>query len=132
MLTDQIMWVILHVLLLLLLFVILCGIYLKLKYFTLRGPVPGLSPQFLFGNLIQTGVFSGASLSHIYASLRNKLGDVYQLQLGFIRTIVVGNIDDVQHIFTHRHIYDQGDWFADQIGALTPDSFLIIKGQLDR
>ena len=120
------MWLILHSLLLLL--AISYGLYLKLKHFTLRGPVPGLPPQFLFGNLIQIGIFSGASLSHIYASLRDKLGDVYQLQLGFIRTIVVGNIDDIQYIFTHRHIYDQGDWFADQIGTLTPNSFLIIKG----
>ena len=32
--------------------------YLKLVYFTLYRPIPGILSQFLVGNLIQTGIFS--------------------------------------------------------------------------
>ena len=109
-------------------FLFLYLIYLKIKYFTLRGPLPGLKPQFLFGNLLQTGLLNGVSLPEIYTSLRNRLGDNYQLQFGFLHFIVIGDIDDIQYIFTHPHIYDQGDWFVDQLGALIPNALITLKG----
>ena len=105
-------------------------LYLKLKYFTLRGALPGLPPHFFFGNLIQTGVLTrGTSLPQVYISFKDRFGDIFQIWLGFLRFIVVSDIEDVQHIFTHRHIYDQGDWFVEQFGVLVPDSLISLKGQ---
>ncbi|CAF4996549.1 unnamed protein product, partial [Rotaria sp. Silwood1] len=99
-----------------------------LKYFTFYGPLPGLSPQFLFGNLLQTGLLTGNSFPQIYTSLKNRFGDIYQVQFGFVHAKVIGNIDDIQHIFTHRNVYDQGDWFVELYGAILPSALITLKG----
>ncbi|CAF3597998.1 unnamed protein product [Rotaria sp. Silwood1] len=84
-------------------------VYIKLKYFTLRGPIPGLSPHIFFGNLLQSGLLLGKrSASDVYISFKKRFGDIYQYWLGFMRFIVVHDIDDVQYVLTHRNIYDQG------------------------
>ena len=115
--------------LLILLGVALVVYYLKFKYFSLHGPVPGLSPHFLFGNLIQSGIlFHGASSSQVYSKFKARYGDTYQFWLGPMRSIVVSGLDDVQHIFTHRNIYDQSDFIVEQIGAIFPDGFICNKG----
>ncbi|CAF3698437.1 unnamed protein product [Rotaria sp. Silwood1] len=117
------MWLILF-----LTFIVAFIIYLKLKYFTFRSSVPGLPPQFLFGNLLQTGLFKGNSLPQIYTSLRNRFGDIYQLQLGLFHAFIISNIDDIQHIFNHRHIYDQSDWAVKLAGILFPNCLITVKG----
>jgi hypothetical protein len=38
------------------LFVTVTYYYLKYAYFVLRGPIPGIPPQFFVGNLLQTGI----------------------------------------------------------------------------
>ncbi|CAF3090451.1 unnamed protein product [Rotaria sp. Silwood2] len=117
------MWLILF-----LAFIVALIIYLKLKYFTFRSSVPGLPPQFLFGNLLQTGLLKGTSLPQIYTSLKNRFGDIYQLQFGLVHAFIIGNIDDIQHILNHRHIYDQGDWAVELVGALFPNGLITLKG----
>jgi hypothetical protein len=84
-------------------------IYFKQKYFTLHGSLPGLSPQFLVGNLVQAGITRGKPTSVVFMEWQRKYGDVYQFWYGPIRLIFVCGFEDVQHIFTHRHIYEQGD-----------------------
>jgi hypothetical protein len=103
--------------------------YVKFKYFSLRGPLPGLSPHLLFGNLIQSGaLFHDVPLGHVFLAFQTRYGDVYQFWLGPVRYIVVSGINDVQHIFNHRHIYDQGDFFIDQVSILFPDTINSTKG----
>ncbi len=109
-------------------FVVLLFFYFKYKYFTLRGPIPGIPPHFLLGNLIQIGLLRGDPLPDIYKNLKNRFGDYYQLWFGSWRFIVVSNITDVQHIFTHRNIYDQGDVFCQQFSVIFPDGLICIKG----
>ncbi len=84
-------------------------VYIKLKYFTLYGSIPGKTPQFLFGNLLQTGLIYGRYIGDIARELQVQYGDTFQYWAGPIRIIFVCNPNDVQHIFTHRHIYEQGD-----------------------
>lgn len=117
------------------LLILICGViallilYYKIKYFTLRGPVPGLSPQFFFGNVIQSGMLlQGKSLAEIFTTFKQRYGDIFQFWFGATRYIVVGNISDVQHIFTHRNIYDQGDFFAEQFSTLFPNALVTLKG----
>ena len=109
-------------------FVVLLFFYLKLKYFTLRGPIPGIPPQFFLGNLIQIGITRGASRLDVFKDLKKRFGDHFQLWFGSSRYIVVSKIADVQHIFTHRNIYDQGDIFCEQFSIMFPDSLICIKG----
>jgi len=96
------------IIILILIIVVLLYIYLKFKYFTLHGPIPGLSPEFLFGNMHQTGIISrNESIPNVNLKLKEKFGDIYQFWMGPSRFIAVCNADDVEHILSHRNIYDQ-------------------------
>jgi hypothetical protein len=89
--------------------IIILFVYIKLKYFTLYGPIPGKSPHFLFGNILQTGLVYGKYIGDIAQEVQAEYGDIFQFWAGPIHIIFVCNLDDVQHVFTHRHIYEQGD-----------------------
>lgn len=85
---------------------------------------------FFFGNLIQSGIlFRGKTPSEALSEFKQRFGNVFQFWLGPSRLIVVSGANDVQHIFTHRHIYDQGYTF-EKFTALIPNSLIGIKGQL--
>lgn len=116
-------------LILLLIAIILCFVYVKLKYFTLRGPIPGIPPQFLFGNLLQTGLITGSTYSVIYTALQKRFGDVCQMWFGHERFIIISNPDDAQHIFLNRHKYEQGKIFTDKLGILLPKGIIASTGE---
>ncbi|CAF1501095.1 unnamed protein product [Adineta steineri] len=100
-----------------------------MKYFTLRGPIPGLSPHYFFGNTIQSGlVLKDLSLHEVYRTFKSRFGDVFQFWLGPWRVIVVSNIIDVQHIYTHRNIYEQGDILVEQFKLFLYDALICLKG----
>ena len=104
-------------------------LYTKWKYFTLRGPIPGISPHFLVGNLVQSGLFlRNASIPLILTKLKNRFGDVFQFWIGPSRWIVLSDLDDIQHVFTNRNIYDQGDLFVHKFGLLFPDGLICTRG----
>ena len=111
-----------------LIFVVLLFCYVKFKYFTLRGPIPGIPPQFLVGNVIQMGMLRRDALVDIYRNLQKRFGDCYQVWFGPMRCIVVHNVTDVQHIFTNRNIYDQADIFCERFSTLFPDGLICLKG----
>jgi hypothetical protein len=114
---------------LLVVLLVLLVLYSKVKYFTLRGPLPGLSPHFFFGNLIQSGLlFYDVSLPKAFSTFQKHFGDTYQFWFGPSRMIVVCGIGDVQHIFTNRQIYDQGDIFIQIFSTLFSDGLICLKG----
>ncbi|CAF2491019.1 unnamed protein product [Rotaria sp. Silwood2] len=84
-------------------------IYFKRTYFTPHDSLPGLSPQFLVGNLRQTGITGGKPPAVVFLEWQEKYGDVFQFWFGPMPFVCVCGIEDVQHILTHRHIYEQGD-----------------------
>ena len=98
--------------------IVLLYLYVKIRYFTLRGPIPGLSPYTLFGNLIQ-GLLR----------FKKRFGDVFQFWLGSLHVIIVANINDVQHIFNHRNIYEHGDMFVQRTSVLFPDGLICLRGK---
>ena len=103
--------------------------YLKRKYFTLVGPIPGIEPQFLFGNLIQTGLIGrDIAFNVTFLDLKAKFGDIFQYWLGPSRVVAVSRLEDVEHIFSNRHIYDQGELFTEKIGLVTPYAMLSLTG----
>ncbi|CAF1439415.1 unnamed protein product, partial [Adineta steineri] len=109
--------------------IFLAYLYLKLKYFTLHGPLPGLAPQFLFGNMLQTGMLTrNESIANVQLELQRQFGDIYQFLMGSARFIGVCNADDVQHIFSNRHVYDQGDVYVEKFSVLFHDALICNKG----
>ena len=110
-------------------FVVLLFLYIKIKYFSLRGPIPGLSPHVLLGNLLQAGVLSkGLTLDQALQKFRKRFGDTFQFWFGSLHVIVVTNINDVQHIFYNRRIYDHGDMFVQRTNVLFPDGLICLRG----
>ena len=119
------------------LFLLLCILfvcvyaYIKRRYFTLRPGIPGLSPQIFLGNLFQSGVlYGGKPLTEVLSTFKKRYGDIFQFWLGPGHFIMVNEATDVQHIFTNRHIYDQGDIFIQQCSVLFPDSLICTKGKV--
>lgn len=103
--------------------------YVKSIYFTLRGPIPGTPPEFLFGNLLQTGLIWGdESLSDALLKLKIKFGDVFQYWFTYTRVIVVSSLEDIQHIFAHRNLYEQGDMFIEKLCIVNPSEVAALKG----
>ena len=109
---------------------ILIYCYVKLKYFTLRGPLPGLPPQFIFGNMIQTGLLTRSQpLFKVLSQLQAQFGNVSQLWLGASRYIMVADANDVQHIFKYRQIYEQGDTQTEKLRLYLRDAYVCTKGE---
>ena len=103
--------------------------YIKRVYFTLHGPLPGLPPQFLFGNLLQTGfIWYNVPFNLIFLDLKANFGDIFQYWLAGTRIIVVSRLEDVQHIFGHRYIYDQADIFTEKLSLINSDTLFCMKG----
>ncbi|CAF3437696.1 unnamed protein product [Rotaria socialis] len=103
--------------------------YVKRAFFTLYGSIPGLQPQFIVGNLLQTGIIGqNAPMNIVFLKLKAKFGDIFQFWLGSTRIIVVNCLEDAQHIFTHRQIYDQGDIFVEKLGLVNPNAVLCLRG----
>ncbi|CAF1178689.1 unnamed protein product [Adineta steineri] len=104
--------------------------YFKSKYFTLHGPIPGIPPHFMFGNLLHCAfLLPGAgSIPDVFLYMRERFGDVYQLWLGSKRMIMINCLEDAQHIFSHRLIYDQGDVFTKNLKIINPHGVICLKG----
>lgn len=111
--------------------VVLLGfLYIKLKHFTLRGPIPGLAPHFIVGNLFQAGLLlKNASIPLTLEKFKKRYGDIFQFWLGPSRLIVLSGLEDIQHVFSNRQIYDQGDLFVHKFGLLFPDGLICTRGK---
>jgi hypothetical protein len=79
--------------------------------------------------MIQSGLLHGATTDQVFSEFKRRFGNIFQFWLGPSRVIVINNIGDVQHIFTYRHIYDQGDMFVEKFSIFVPDGLISLKGQ---
>ena len=103
-------------------------LYFKAKYFTLRGPIPGLRPQFFLGNLLNSGLLSEKMLHPVMMKLQRQFGDVYQLWLGAAHYIVLGNADDVDHVLGKRQIYGASTENTMVLKLFLHDGLICIEG----
>jgi hypothetical protein len=111
------------------LFITVLYYYVKYVHFTLRGPIPGIPPQFLFGNLLQTGmIWRGEVISNVCLKLKIQFGDVFQYWFSSTRIIVASSLEDVQHIYANRHIYDQADALAKNLSLVDSSEIICLKG----
>ncbi|CAF1426579.1 unnamed protein product, partial [Didymodactylos carnosus] len=72
-------------------------------------------------------LFKGVTFSEAYVACKRRFGNVFQFWLGVTRVIVISGSGDVKHIFTHRHIYDQGDAFTRVFSILIPNVTISLK-----
>jgi hypothetical protein len=118
--------------LLVVILIIILFVYTKLKYFTLYGPIPGKPPHFLFGNLLQTGILRGRYIGDALKQFQDEYGDTFHIYFGLLHLICVCHPEDVQHVFTHRHIYEQGGLHASQYRIALNDALICNIGMIIR
>ncbi|CAM2703726.1 unnamed protein product [Rotaria socialis] len=111
-------------------------IFLLTIYWYLKGngtnhnkKLPGLEPQWIFGNLRNTGVISGrVVLYEALAELKAKFGDAFSFWLGPYYSIVLSRIDHVQHVLADRHTYDIAETTTRNFGVLFPTGLIALRG----
>ncbi|UJR11972.1 hypothetical protein I4U23_016150 [Adineta vaga] len=87
-------------------------------------------------NLRETPIFYPSWLSAWFVTplpnalreFKARYGDVFQFWLGSSRLIIVSGVNDVQHVLTHRHIYDKGALSTRTFSILFPDAIVCSKG----
>ena len=119
-------------LLLIVIIVLLSIFYYKRKHYTMFGPLPGVAPEFLRGNLRQAGLTDGKPLATALREWQTKFGDVFQFWFGPTRFIILCNIDDAEHVFAHRQIYDQAALRLEKDSLFFRDALICSVGKDNR
>ncbi|CAF3214683.1 unnamed protein product [Rotaria socialis] len=70
----------------------------------------------------------GKSPIEIFSEFKFRYGESFQFWFGPTCYIIVGNVNDIQHMFTNRHIYDQGNVFIEQFSTLFPNGYITLTG----
>ncbi|CAF3322819.1 unnamed protein product [Rotaria sp. Silwood2] len=104
-------------------------VYMKWKYYTLRSPIPGLKPEFLFGNLRQLDILgSNRELIDIYnhggEKMQQKFGDIFQYWIGANHFYVFCRVEHVEQIYANRSRFDRADMRLKTFGLIA-ENFLI-------
>ncbi|CAF1190096.1 unnamed protein product [Rotaria sordida] len=103
--------------------------YLKWKYYTLRGGIPGLQPEFKYGNLRQLGIMTLNrqainSYVHGFKKKQKQYGDIFQIWIGSNHYYVFCRPEHAEKIYSDRHIFDRADVRTKTFGLIAED-FLI-------
>ncbi|CAF1456376.1 unnamed protein product, partial [Didymodactylos carnosus] len=105
------------------------------KYFTSSNynkdheRIPGLRPQLLFGNLLQTNVLKGEAFVNVWSQFQKQYGDIFTYYFGNERAIVFSKAEHAQYIYHNRHIYDMCELFAKYFQLTTPNGLICINGE---
>ncbi|CAF4858903.1 unnamed protein product [Rotaria socialis] len=87
-----------------------------------------LSASYLAASFTGNPNKQGKSPVEIFSEFKSRYGDIFQFWFGPTRYIIVSNANDIQHIFTNRHIYDQGNMFIEQFSTLFPNGYITLTG----
>ena len=114
----------------LIVFVVTAYYYFKLYYSALKNlsKLPGLKPEWLLGNLRNSGLTAGRALHEVQAIFKEKYGDVYSFWLGSLYTITFSRIENVQHVLADRHTYDLSTHTTSTFGVLFPNGLISLRG----
>ena len=91
--------------------------------------LPGPAPQWLLGNLRNTGITSGRVAFHeALANLKETYGDAYSFWMGPYEGVVLSRLEDVRHVFADRQTYDQSERTTSSFGVLFPTGLIALRG----
>ncbi|CAF0785195.1 unnamed protein product [Rotaria sordida] len=74
------------------------------------------------------GFLRGVPPNTATLTMQAEFGDVYQYWIGPLRVIGVCNVEDIQYIFAHRHIYEKSSSHMDRLRVFLPDSLVSTTG----
>ncbi|CAF2806300.1 unnamed protein product [Rotaria sp. Silwood2] len=94
--------------------IIVIYFYSKWKCYALRGSIPGLKPEFLFGNLRQLGIIGpNKELIDTYVhgcnKLQRKFGDIFQFWMGSNHLYVFCRPEHAEQIYGDRYRFDRAE-----------------------
>ncbi|CAF1409808.1 unnamed protein product [Rotaria magnacalcarata] len=106
--------------------------YLKRTYLAIDDrtkKIPGLKPEWLFGNVRNTGILSGKKVLHeVFAEFKKKYGDVFSFRIGTLNVLVLSRIEHAQHVLTSRQLYDVPNASVNRPGLVIPTSLVALLG----
>jgi cytochrome P450 len=107
--------------------------YLKWKYYTLRSDIPGLQPEFKYGNLRQLGIITSKkqvtdSYVHAFGKMQKQYGDVFQIWIGSNHYYVFCRPEHAERIYSDRHIFDRADVRTKTFGLIAEDFLITLVG----
>jgi cytochrome P450 len=100
-------------------------------YFTSQNTViPGLRPQFLFGNLLQTNVLHGEAFISVWSKFQKQYGDIFTFYWFFgERSIILNKVEHVEIIYRNRNLYDMSEYVGSIFGFFTKSGLPCIQGE---
>ncbi|CAF1417438.1 unnamed protein product [Rotaria sp. Silwood1] len=110
-------------------FIITIYFYIKWKYYTLRGSVPGLKPEFLFGNLRQLDIIASNgeqidTYTHGCDKMQRKFGDIFQFWMGATHLYIFCRPEHAEQIYTDHCRFDRADMRVNTFGLIA-ENFII-------
>jgi cytochrome P450 len=107
--------------------------YIKWKYFTLRGSVPGLEPEFPYGNLRQLGIITSKKILadpfiHGFANMQKQYGDIFQFWMGANHFYVFCRPEHAEQIYANRHLFDRADIRTKTLGLIVENAIITLIG----
>ncbi|CAF1440467.1 unnamed protein product, partial [Didymodactylos carnosus] len=66
----------------------------------------------------------GGYIGDVSRQFQEKYGDTFQIWLGLAHLIFICDPKDAQYVFSHRHIYEQGDMHITQYGLVFNDTII--------
>ena len=107
--------------------------YLKWKYYTLRGKIPGLQPEFKHGNLRQLQIITSSeqgidSYVHGFEKMQRQYGDVFQIWIGSNHYYVFCRPEHAERIYSDRHVFDRADVRTKTFGLIAEDFMITLMG----
>ncbi|CAF0823383.1 unnamed protein product [Rotaria sordida] len=70
------------------------------------------------------GFLRGVPPNTATLTMQAEFGDVYQYWIGPLRVIGVCNVEDIQYIFAHRHMYEKSSSHMDRLRVFLPDTLV--------
>ena len=119
---------------LILVVVLIMGIYWFVKQFHISvenriQALPGLRPEWLFGNLRNTGITSSRVAFHeALTNLKEKYGDAYSFWFGPHYGIILSRIELVRQVLADRQTYDQSYMVSNAFAVLCPTGLIALRG----
>lgn len=93
-----------------------------------RTRLPGLEPEWFFGNLRNTGMTSGRSMHEVHHEFKQKYGDAFSFWVGPFHTIVLSRMEHAKHILSDRQAYDMTSRVSETFGIIMPNGLISLRG----
>ena len=107
--------------------------YIKWKYYSLHGSIPGIEPELFYGNLRQLDIITSNkelidSYIHGCAKLQKLYGDIFQYWLGSNHFYVFCRPDHAEQIYHHRNAIDRAEMHKNTFGLIAEGALITLIG----